>query len=150
MKKRATIAVIAMLATAVLLHQYWPNSSARKSLYARWVSRSTELEAWVDRVAESGAINTPKDEIGSFLYVGSYDIGIDFERARYGLDESAAARVVLDEGRSPVSVVFIDNSRCAIVVALAGKEGASDRFGRIPAELNVVSPRIATFCVERD
>ena len=101
-------------------------------------------------MAESGAINTPKDEIGSFLYVGSYDIGIDFERARYGLDESAAARVVLDEGRSPVSVVFIDNSHCAIVVALAGKEDASDRFGQIPAELNVVSPRIATFCVERD
>lgn len=150
MKRRARVAIMAAVVLAASLHQSWQEPSARKSLYARWESRSNELERWVDRKVQSGAINTPNGEIGSFLYVGGYDIDIDFDPARYGLDGSAAARVVLDRGRSHVSVVFMDNSGCAIAVAVAQNDDIARRFGHMASDLSVISPRIATFCVERD
>lgn len=148
MKKFLLLMVIIIVVFSSLL--VLRRTVVHKFVVANWPNRADELIAWVDKKSLSGDLYKPKDEFGSYLFVGNYDVDVDFDWHRYGFNDGVAARVVLDENHKPKSVVFVDGSLCGIVIALHAKSGVEAAFGKMPLDLHVSSPRVATFCVERD
>lgn len=147
---RKIISALCLIIVTILLLAMLRGTMAHKLLVVSMPSRSAELVAWVDRKAISGDLMNEKDGLGSFFFVGNHDVDIDFERARYGLGEGAVARVVVDAARKPLSVVVIDGTYCGIAIALCAGKSTEQAFGNIPSDLRLSSPRVGTFCVERD
>lgn len=148
MKK--VIAVLVVIVAAIVLFVMLRGTLVHKLIVVNRSARIAELVAWVDKKAMSGDLMKEKDGLGSFFFVGNHDVDIDFERDRYGLRDGAVARVVLDETRKPLSVVFIDGTYCGIAIALRAGKSTEEAFGNMPSDLRLSSPRVGTFCVERD
>ncbi len=148
MKK--VIAVLVVIAVSIFLFVMLRGTLVHKLIVVNRSDRIAELVAWVDKKARSGDLMKEKEGLGSFFFVGNYDVDIDFARGRYGLGEGAVARVVVDEARKPLSVVFIDGTYCGIAIALHAGKSSEEAFGNMPSDLRLSSSRVGTFCVERD
>ncbi len=148
MKK--TLIVVAIIVTAIAVSVMLRGTLTNKLIVANWPSRIDELVDWVDSKSLSGGLKKAKNDLGSYSFVGDYDIDIDFDRSRYGLRRGAAARVVADDNHKPLSVVFIDSSHCGIAIALRVGKNSKETFGNMPSDLRLSSSRVGTFCIKRD
>lgn len=144
------IVVLVFIIAAIFFFLILRGTLIHKLIVVNRPARIAELVAWVDKKAISGDLMKEKDGLGSFFFVGNHDVYIDFERARYGLEEGAVARVVVDETHKPLSVVFIDGTYCGIAIALHAGKSPEEAFGNMPSDLRLISSRVGTFCVERD
>lgn len=139
-----------VIGALVVLFFFLKGSFLHKEIVVACPSRIGELVEWVDKKSRSGQLRIAKDDFGSYVFVGNYDVDIDFDRDRYGLKSGATARVVLDKDGVEKSVVFLDNSYCGIAVAIREGKDVEGTFGNMPTPFRRKSPRVGTFCVERD
>jgi hypothetical protein len=148
MKKTLIPAVV--IVSAIVLLALLRGTVVHKKLISHWPGRINELVAWVDRKSLSGGLKEHRSGFGSYVFIGSYDIDIDFDPGRYGLREGAAARVEVDESNQPMAVVFFDASYCGIAIATRAAASPKQAFIHLPSDIRITSSRVGTFCIKRD